>query len=105
MLFRSVPNQSALQGADPIPGSQPVAPIAFARRGLGSLAAVVSWVAGNALLWTALFGFQYLDSIPVFWRLFVGVFANLYLIRLSRHIGERVTANSDTPRLPGNPFK
>ena len=97
-------NQSAPAGADLIPNPPRAAPSGFARRGLGSLAAVVSWVAGNALLWTALFGLQYLDGVPVFWRLFADVFANLYLIRLSRRIAERVTTNIDSSRSSRNPF-
>ncbi len=95
-----VPSQSAPPGADPTPSPRPAAPIGLA----GSVAAVVSWIGGNALIWTALFGFQYLDSVPVFWRLFVGVFANLYLVRLSRHIGERVAANSAVSQSAGDPF-
>jgi hypothetical protein len=76
----------------------------FVQRGVGLLAAVVSWVVGNALIWTVLFGFQYLDGIPVFVRLFAGVLASLYLIQLSRHIAKRVTTNRGSAESTSSPF-
>lgn len=89
-------NQPVPADADLIPALQSATSDSLARRGLGLLAGVASWAAGNALLWIVLFDFQYLGSVAVFWRLFADVFANLYLIRLSRHIAERVGTNRFT---------
>jgi hypothetical protein len=92
------------RSADIVPMTQPAGPISARRRALGTLAAVATWLALNGILWTALFGLQYLDGIPVFWRLFLGVLGNFYLIRVSRDIGKRVSAKSDTLLPPGNPL-
>jgi len=92
------------KSADLVPTTQTAGPISAGRRALGTLAAVATWLVANGLLWTALFSFQYLEGIPVFWRLFLGVLANLYLIRLSRDIGKRVGAKSDTLLPPVNPL-
>ena len=100
----AIPNQPVPASVDLTPTLPPAVPGGVVRFGLGAIAGVVSWIMGNALLWTALFGFQYPDSIPVFWRLFVGVFVNFYLIRLSGYVAKRVTARTDTPRAAGNPF-
>ena len=99
-----IPNQPPPEPTDPILSPQRATSSGFSRRGLGSLAGIGSWLAANALLWTALFGFPYLNGVPVFWRLFAGVFVNLYLLRLSRDIAQRVTTNTDNSRSTASPF-
>lgn len=93
------------RSADLVPTAPPAGPISASRRTLGTLAAVSSWLIGNGLLWVALFGLQYLDGIPLFWRLFLCVLANFYLVRFSRDIGKRVSAKSDTLLPPVSPLR
>jgi fatty acid desaturase len=73
----------------------------------GASVAILFWLLANGILWTALFVPPGIDGIPVIWRLFVGVFANLYLIRLAGRVGDQVTDRMQkrrAQRLNNTPF-
>jgi len=70
------------------PGSPTVDPLAGPGADPARLpavaAAVAVWLAGNILVWGALFGLPALADVPEPWRLMAGVFANFFLLRLAK---------------------
>jgi hypothetical protein len=72
----------------------------------GGLAAVVVWVAGNAAIWSFLFGLPALEAVPPLVRAVAGVLANFYLIHLARAAAARLRNRAPpTPRREGDtPF-
>jgi hypothetical protein len=57
---------------------------------IAGLTVVIVWLAANAALWITLLKLPMLASVPLIWRLFVGVFANFYLFPFARGLGERL---------------
>lgn len=56
---------------------------------MGKLVTVLVAVGLNLGLWFALFVPQFMNNIPVVWRLFIGIFANFYLLPFARRVGRR----------------
>ncbi len=73
------PVAPASPGGDPLAG-----PDADPARLPALVAAAALWLAGNVLIWGALFGLPALAGIPELWRLLAGVFANFFLVRLAK---------------------
>jgi hypothetical protein len=75
----SAPVTPAAPTLDPLagPGADPARLPAVA-------AGAAVWLAGNVLIWGALFGLPALADIPELWRLMAGVFANFFLVRLAQ---------------------
>jgi hypothetical protein len=71
---------------------------------LGTFAAAVVFLGGNAAVWLALFELPALEDIPVDWRLAAGVIANLLLIWLARTARARLGARHGREMPGGNPF-
>jgi fatty acid desaturase len=71
---------------------------AVARIG-GTVSAILIWLLANSILWLGLFVPQALANVPVIWRLFVGVFANFYLIPFAGRAGARVIDRMSKPAL------
>jgi hypothetical protein len=67
----------------------PVVPASRSVRLLAGGMAMVVFVAANAILWLTLLGLPALSQVPLIWRLFVGIFANFYLLPFARAVGER----------------
>ena len=82
-------------GGTPVPLTGPVAPSsptvdplagpgADPARLPATAAAAAVWLAGNVLIWGALFGLPALADVSELWRLVAGVFANFFLVRLAQ---------------------
>jgi hypothetical protein len=82
----------------PVPGS--------GRSARATLAAVLVWALGNAVLWLCLFGLPAFDSVPVIWRLVGGVLVSFYLVVLARGVAARLRRRSGpgAQMTGGNPF-
>jgi hypothetical protein len=71
---------------------------------IATLAAVVAWLAPNAVVWLALFELPALENIPVSWRVATGIVASVLLIAFARAVGARFRARPDSSFPGGNPF-
>jgi hypothetical protein len=83
------PVPASAPGISSVPAPGTAAAPSGSSRVLDMAVMVVVWGAANAALWAALFWLPIMVRVPVIWRLFIGVFANFYLIPYSRRMGER----------------
>lgn len=76
-------------GVLPATETPAVAPVARSARFLAGGVSFLVFATANAILWLTLFGVPALSHVPVIWRLFVGIFANFYLLPFARTVGEK----------------
>jgi hypothetical protein len=67
----------------------PLAPLSRSARLQAGGVMLLVLTTTNAILWLALLGWPLLGQIPLIWRLFVGIFANFYLLPFARAAGEK----------------
>ncbi|HYM29555.1 MAG TPA: hypothetical protein VET66_15500 [Steroidobacteraceae bacterium] len=68
-------------------------------------AAVAVWLAGNVLVWGALFGLPALAEVAELWRVLAGVLANLFLLQLAKAAAAAVRRRANpTAARGGSPF-
>ena len=76
-------------GALPATEAAAVAPATRSARILAGSVSILIFATANAILWLTLFGLPALAHVPVIWRLFIGIFANFYLLPFARAAGEK----------------
>jgi hypothetical protein len=96
----------SMWGALPTTETSAVAPATRSARILADGTTALVFITANAILWLTLFRLPALDQIPVMLRLFVGIFANFYLLPLARSAGNRQLKRmqASTVESSGNPF-
>ena len=101
------PTAGAAPPVDPGAAPGTWGPVSDSGRPLrATLAAVLVWALGNAVLWLCLFGLPALESVPVVWRLVAGVLVSFYLVVLARGVAARVRGRTGpgAQMSGGNPF-
>lgn len=99
------PEPAAGAVAPSSPASDPLAgPDADPARLPATAAAVAVWLAGNILVWGALFGLPQLTDVPELWRLMAGVFANFFLVQLAKAAAAGVRRRANPAATGGSPF-
>ena len=73
----------------------------FTIRLVDPLVTVAIWLAGNLVIWLALFEVPFLQTVPPALRGIVGIFANFYLIPFARHSGRRCRQRIEIARSQG----
>ena len=86
------------------PSSDPLAGPADPARLPAAAAAVAVLLAGNVLVWGALFAVPQLAAVPELWRLVAGVFANFFLVQLARGAAAGVRRRANPAPRGGSPF-
>jgi hypothetical protein len=93
-------------GVLPATETSPFAPATRSARFLAGGMTILVFATANTILWLTLFGLPALDHVPVIWRLFVGIFANFYLLPFARAAGEKQLKRmrASVAVRDGNPF-
>jgi hypothetical protein len=88
------------------PTVTPVTPVTRSARFLAGGVSFLVFATANAILWLTLFGLPALEHIPVIWRLFIGIFANFYLLPYARAAGRKQLKKMRASAVEGggNPF-
>lgn len=86
------------------PSSDPLAGPADPARLPAAAAAAAVLLAGNVLVWGALFAVPQLAAVPELWRLVAGVFANFFLVQLARGAAAGVRRRANPAPRGGSPF-
>jgi hypothetical protein len=83
-----------------------VVPARRSARILAGGTTILVFATANAILWVTLFRLPALDQVPGILRLFVGIFANFYLLPLARAVGNKQLKRMQASAVEssGNPF-
>jgi hypothetical protein len=93
-------------GVLPATETPPFAPATRSARFLAGGMTILVFATANTITWLTLFRLPALDHVPVIWRLFVGIFANFYLLPFARAAGEKQLKRmrASVAARDGNPF-
>ena len=93
-------------GVLPATETPPARPATRSARLLAGGMSILVFATANAILWLTLFGLPALEHTPVMWRLFVGIFANFYVLPFARMVGEKKLKRmrASSMETGGNPF-